>query len=379
MFINFWYAAGRSEDVTDTPVKVRMLGQNFVVFRDSSGEVHCLSNVCTHRGGSLAGGKMRGDCVECPYHGWLFNGDGQCVKIPSIGKDGKIPPRTKIDSYPVQEKYGLIFAFLGDLPEGERPPLMEIEEYGHEGWRATVQKFEWGIDYKRSIENSIDPAHNEFVHDTHGFGGDNDDYRVGELDITEDEWSTGFWNKMFAPPLKEGKMREASGRTEDTVIDAGTGHVGISSVWTHIHPTPEMFIHQYLYETPIDEDNTQFYLVNLRNFLPTPEHDERMMGRNLYVAGQDKEVLEDVEPVITPRTNIHEVFMPHDHPISLYREKIKKWEANGWRIDTEEVARNAKRVAYAIPSPGRRTAKGWVIDSVPLVSASSGAVKQAAE
>lgn len=379
MFINFWYAAGRSEDVTDTPVKVRMLGQNFVVFRDSSGEVHCLSNVCTHRGGSLAGGKMRGDCVECPYHGWLFNGDGQCVKIPSIGKDGKIPPRTKIDSYPVQEKYGLIFAFLGDLPEGERPPLMEIEEYGHEGWRATVQKFEWGIDYKRSIENSIDPAHNEFVHDTHGFGGDNDDYRVGELDITEDEWSTGFWNKMFAPPLKEGKMREASGRTEDTVIDAGTGHVGISSVWTHIHPTPEMFIHQYLYETPIDEDKTQFYLVNLRNFLPTPEHDERMMGRNLYVAGQDKEVLEDVEPVITPRTNIHEVFMPHDHPISLYREKIKKWEANGWRIDTEEVARNAKRVAYAIPSPGRRTAKGWVIDSVPLVSASSGAVKQAAE
>jgi phenylpropionate dioxygenase-like ring-hydroxylating dioxygenase large terminal subunit len=379
MFINFWYAAGRSEDVTDSPVKVRMLGQNFVLFRDSAGQAHCLSNVYTHRGGSLAGGKMRGDCVECPYHGWLFKGAGECVKIPSLCKDGKIPPRTKIDSYPVQEKYGLIFAFLGDLPEAERPPIMEIEEYGHDGWRATVQKFEWDIDYKRSIENSIDPAHNEFVHDTHGFGGDNEDYRVGELDITEDEWSTGFWNKMYAPPLKEGKMREASGRSEDTFIDAGTGHIGISSVWTHIHPTPQMHIHQYLYETPIDEDRTQFYLVNLRNFLPTPDHDERMMGRNLYVAAQDKQVLEDVEPVITPRTNIHEVFMPHDHPIALYREKIKRWEANGWRIDTDTIARNAKRVAYAVPSPGRRAAKGWVIDAVPLLSPPDPALSQAAE
>lgn len=70
MFINFWYAAERSEDLTDTLVKVHMLGQNFILFRDSSGQAHCLSNVCTHRGGSLAGGKMRGDCVECPYHGW---------------------------------------------------------------------------------------------------------------------------------------------------------------------------------------------------------------------------------------------------------------------------------------------------------------------
>lgn len=166
-------------------------------------------------------------------------------------------------------------------------------------------------------------------------------------------------------------MREASGREEATFIDAGTGHVGISSVWTHIHPTPEMHIHQYLFETPIDEDKTQFYLVNTRNFLATPEHDERMMSRNLYVAGQDKEVLEDVEPVISPSTNVHEVFMPHDHPIALYRKKMQGWEDRGWRIDSEEVERTRKRVAYAIPSPARRSSKGWVIDSVPLKPAKS--------
>ena len=61
MFINFWYPAGISADLTDQPVKRRMLGQNFVLFRDTEGVAHCLSDTCTHRGGSLAGGKMKGD------------------------------------------------------------------------------------------------------------------------------------------------------------------------------------------------------------------------------------------------------------------------------------------------------------------------------
>ena len=69
MFINFWYAAAQSEEVQEKPVKVQMLGQDFVLFRNTEGAVKCLSNVCTHRGGSLADGIVKGDCVECPYHG----------------------------------------------------------------------------------------------------------------------------------------------------------------------------------------------------------------------------------------------------------------------------------------------------------------------
>ena len=78
MFINFWYVAEESEKLTDQPLHVRMLGQDFVLFRDSSGTAHCLSNVCVHRGASLAHGKIKGDCVECPYHGWQYGGDGFC-------------------------------------------------------------------------------------------------------------------------------------------------------------------------------------------------------------------------------------------------------------------------------------------------------------
>ena len=97
MYINFWYPTVLSTDLADTPQKVRMLGQDFAVFRDSEGRPHCLANTCTHRGGSLAGGKIKGDCIECPYHGWQFDGAGVCHRIPSLGPEGKIPARARVD------------------------------------------------------------------------------------------------------------------------------------------------------------------------------------------------------------------------------------------------------------------------------------------
>ncbi len=376
MFINFWYPTVLSSDLTTEPKKVRMLGQDFVVFRDSEGKAHCLSDICVHRGASLSGGKIKDDCVECPYHGWRFNGEGRCTRIPSLGLDAKIPARARVDAYPVQEKYGLVFAFLGDLPEEERPPIMEIPEYGQDGWRATWQHFVWAIDYKRSIENGIDPAHNEFVHPTHGFKGERDDYKLNPITLTETEWGTGFYGEREAPPLPDEKMRAVSGRTENAIIRGGTGHEGISSVWTHINPTDKIHIHQYLYETPIDEGHTSIFLINLRNFLTDPSEDERMMGRNEYVALQDRDVLEPLKPVLTPRTNVHEVFVEHDRAVARYRERVKEWEARGWRIDIDAVNRTRHKVAYAIPCPARRQVKGWVLDAVPLLPAA--AAQQAA-
>ncbi|MCK6371973.1 MAG: aromatic ring-hydroxylating dioxygenase subunit alpha, partial [Gammaproteobacteria bacterium] len=198
MFINFWYAAARSSELANEPFRRRMLGQDFVLFRDTQGVARCLSDTCSHRGGSLGHGKIRGDCVQCPYHGWQFDGDGVCTRIPSLGGKANIPARTRIDAYPTVERYGLVFAFLGDLPEAQRPPIMPIPEYGpdgpREGWAATIQYFEWDIDYQRSIENGIDPAHNEFVHDTHGFSYQNEDtYQIAPLTIIESEWGNGFF------------------------------------------------------------------------------------------------------------------------------------------------------------------------------------------
>ncbi|VAW02203.1 hypothetical protein MNBD_ALPHA01-1981 [hydrothermal vent metagenome] len=372
MFINFWYPACLAEELTERPLKVMMLGCNFALFRDGEGEAHCLSNTCIHRGGSLAcqgdaaPGKVVGNNIQCPYHGWQFDKNGDCVKIPSRGGETKIPPRAKIDSYPVQEKYGIIFVFLGDLPEEDRPPLLDAVEYGQEGWAANIQTYDLKISYQRSIENAIDPAHNEFVHPTHGFSGERDDYTVPKLDLIEEEWGVGFmtdYESSGSPDEKYGKLRDKK------TTRAGSGTYGPSQFWTKIHPSDTFFMHQYTYDLPVDENHTRVFLVNMRNAGLDEEMGARLRQRNLIVAQQDIDVLDEVEPTQTPREISKEFMVPADSCIIKYREYIKSYEKKGWRIDVEKM--NAERatgkIVHAIPSPRRRTEDNWVLDQVPMI------------
>lgn len=373
MYINFWYAAERSDRLGDQPLKVRMLGQDFVLFRDTAGAAHCLANTCVHRGGSLADGKVCGDTVACPYHGWRFDGDGRCQRIPSLGLDARIPARARVDSYPVVERYGLVHVYLGDLPEAERPPIMPIPEYGQPEWFAAIDDYTNPGDYRRSVENGLDPAHNEFVHTTHGFSGTEEDHRVPDLDIEEQPWGCGFVTTYVSPPLQDEKMKAAAGRERNALITAGTIHHGPTNMTTRINPGPGYSIHQNIYKTPIDATATRTFLVQTRTFLHGDEHNARFSARNTFVREQDLAVLTKIHPFQTPETNHHELFMPSDRAVVRYREYLKEWERRGWRIDEQALARDGQRVARAIPSPARREQpRGWVLDAVPLVAAHDG-------
>ncbi len=368
MYMNFWYPMATSEELSDKPLKVRCVGLDFVVFRGEDGAARCLSNTCIHRGGSLGHGKIRGDRIQCPYHGWQFDGEGACQKIPSLGPDARIPVRARVDAYPVQERWGLIFAFLGDLPEAERPPILDVAEYGQEGWRQTMQHYDLKGNYQRSVENGLDPAHNEFVHDTHGFQGENEAYQVNEMRVEErDQWGRGFWHTFNSPKLPEGEMRKL--RDYEGELEAGTGHHGPNQLWTYIHVTPENWFHQYAYERPVDADNIHIYLITMRNCALDAKRDDLIIERNDYVAHQDITIIEELRPVVTPTTNTKELMTPSDKVIVMYREKLDEWDAKGWQIDFEMLVRDSKKVAYAIPSPARREQKSWVLDSVPLVPA----------
>ena len=81
-------------------------------------------------------GRVENGCVECPYHGWTCDGGGNVTRIPSLPAGQKIPARARVDAYPVKEKYGWVWVFLGDLPEAERAPLPDFPEYDdHANWR----------------------------------------------------------------------------------------------------------------------------------------------------------------------------------------------------------------------------------------------------
>lgn len=380
MFINFWYPVSISAELMDKPIRVRALGQHFAVFRDSNGVAQCVSDVCTHRGAPLSLGKIKGDCIECPYHGWKFSGKGECEAIPSMGVDAKIPARTQIDAYPVQEKYGFVFAFLGDLAEEERPPIIDIPEYGDDKWRAVHLNFQWKTNFERSQEAALDPAHAEYVHSGMQFAGDKDDYIIPELDVVEEEWSAYTKASLYTIGGEdwktEGDMKKVKQGSGMTNFHAG--YLGPTTAFNRLNIAEDNYFLMFKFEAPIDELNTNVFVVILRNFLRESEYDEEIIKRSFFVAEEDRIICEPVDPTVWPETNIKEVLVPADKILSAFRRYLKRWEEQGWRIDSRKVEQDKGRVAYVVPSPGRRTSKNWVIDSVPLIP-SKKSVRSAAE
>lgn len=366
MYINFWYPVALSKDVTnEKPVQAEIMGLNFVAFRDTEGKAHVISNTCIHRGGALGRGKIKGDCVECPYHGWQFSGDGKCQVIPTNPLDTKPPARAKVDAYPAEERYGILFAFLGDLPAEERPPIYDIPEFGKENWRSNdIVVFEINGYYQRSIENGMDGAHNEFVHPLQGAPSIIENLRKHDIDVKdESEWGCGF---MFA----------ASGSTsEDTkVLGAGVGRTvagssihGPNTLITRINFTEERGFAQYFFEAPVSDCKTRIFFVNMRSWMMEEEMDQRIIDINMRIAKEDIDIIEGLEPVRTPKSTAKEVLTKADAPIYRYRDFLKMWDDRGWRIDWKEMQSQRGDVAFAIPCPARRTEKNWVLDPVPLV------------
>ena len=366
MYINFWYPIAKSDEVrTYEPHRTMVLGQNLVAFRDPDGDAHVLSDVCIHRGGALGKGWVKEGKVVCPYHGWQFDGEGLCKHIPTL-EDDQVPARAKVDSYPVQEKYGIVFAFLGDLPEEERPPLHEVEEFGQKGWRANkLLVFEVGAFYERSMENGLDPSHNEFVHPAQGAPAMLQDFRRKPLKMVDDTWGSKF-RLTFETTTEETKaLKELASQARDAT--AGSGFVGPNQMITWIDFANSNGFHQYFFEAPIDESRTRIFFVNMRNFLLEPENDQRLINVNLIVAQEDIDILEALDPVRTPDSPTEEVLVPSDGAVVRYRDFLNQWADKGWRIDMKKLRAEQGDRAFAIPCPARRTSKNWVLNPVPVL------------
>lgn len=366
MYINFWYPVCTSEELgRDAPIRAQILGLRFVAFRDSAGLPHVLADTCVHRGGSLSKGTVQGDCVACPYHGWQFDGDGSCRIIPSL-RDGQSPPaRAKVDAYPVQEKYGIVHAFLGDLPEEERPPLYEIEEYGQEGWRESeIMLMDINCYYERSMENGLDPMHNEFVHPRQGTPVPHSD----SLDFSESDWGCGVVAKYMEKTAKPSSLKLDTLESDPDELTAGTWVHGPNTLITWIRFSRESSLHQYFFEAPVDENHTKVFFVNLRNSMLDEKYDERFRKANLDVTGDDVAILEALYPVRTPSTNTREIMTPGDASIVRFRQYLKNWAARGWCIDRKAMQEVHGDVAFSIPCPQRRASGNWVLDPVPLLA-----------
>ena len=168
----YWHPVGMAHDADQTPRKLRVLGENLILFRDRTGRPGLVHPHCAHRGSSLYYGKVEERGLRCCYHGWLFDVQGHCLEQPCEPDGGKLRHRVRQPWYPLQELYGLIWAYLG--PPEKKPVLpryecletlddgefLEADDSSIGGGGPRIIPCNWLQHY----ENLVDPFHVVVLH-----------------------------------------------------------------------------------------------------------------------------------------------------------------------------------------------------------------------
>jgi phenylpropionate dioxygenase-like ring-hydroxylating dioxygenase large terminal subunit len=139
-----------------------VLGEDLVAFRASNGEVGLLANNCPHRGASLFFGRNEEQGIRCVYHGWKFATDGTCIDMPNEPAESDFKSKVRATAYPVQERGGILWAYLG--PDAEIPRLPELE-FTHvpESQRYVTKRIQF-CNFLQNVEGEVDSSHVSFLH-----------------------------------------------------------------------------------------------------------------------------------------------------------------------------------------------------------------------
>jgi len=372
MFKNFWWPLDFSPEVTTKPKRVTALAQEFVLFRTSDGKAHVMSDLCVHRGGALSDGWVDGkDCIVCPYHGWEYKPDGECVKIPANLNGVPVPKKARVDSYPTVEKYGWVWAFLGDTPEAERPQIPDLPYFDRvEDYKVTYGEFHWNAHYDRTLENSLDIAHAPFVHG--GSFGNRDEPQVEDYVVEE----LSEWARRATVTLKPPK-RNIKGLWRFLYNQQSEQKGVLTSSWVFMPcitvldvniPLGKLLL--FNAHIPIDDYKTVTKWISLRTFFKGDWADGDSRKRVFKIFNQDKPVVEAQRPELLPYDLGAELSVKSDAIQIAYRRMRQKAIDMGLQIDTHRIeSEYSRHQAVVIPSPARKEvpelAHAWVLKEVP--------------
>ena len=158
----YWHPVCLSEELTDLPKAIRILGEDLVAFRDKSGDVGVLHRHCSHRGTSLEYGIISERGIRCCYHGWLFDVDGTILETPGEPPDSKLKDGIFHGAYPAQEYEGLVHAYMG--PPDLKPHFPKYDLFEVSGAKFAPFSFALENNWLQTFENHMDPFHSVFLH-----------------------------------------------------------------------------------------------------------------------------------------------------------------------------------------------------------------------
>lgn len=364
MYTNVWYVAAFAKDLTNKPVKFRALGADLVLFRDADGVAQCISNLCPHRGAAMSEGCLYKDgTLACPFHGYRFNGQGECTMIPSRRDHDPqvVAPGIKTDAYAVQEKYGLIWVCLGDEPEAASP-VFDMPEWDNDEYRIAMHEEIWEADYHTAKFSNLDLVHLPVVHGI-SFKGQDNPIRPPQQTIAVTEHgfravfqanstpSEGVWSELRE---KDSKIESAlrfflPGFTLSGKLEIG----GIGSGKFNIF---------YEFTTPIDEYRTWMRYFFIRNYNMDADFDNEHVRRNLQNVHQDKRLAEAQRPLGALSGPRPDGIYTHDEDrVTLaYWGLVERLRDKGWQLDRAKLG-DPDKSPRIVPSPARKAnPEGWV-------------------
>ncbi len=304
MFLrNCWYVAGWSKDVGRELAAETFLGEQIVFFRQEDGTPVALEDACPHRKLPLSDGSLKGDHVECGYHGLTFDRRGACVAAPT--QQHNVPRRASVKSYPVVDRYRFLWIWMGDPELADPDRIFPIENFEDSSWGKTDGGvLDIDCNYLWVCDNLLDPSHVAWVHVTSfaGAGTDEEPLNVERTDrgVVVSRWISDkppspYYAELVSfqgncDRLQHYEMcMPAIGLNKSIYTPVGTGGYGKD-------PVAETFVNiSYNFMTPIDEDRTRYFWFQHRNSDPDNREVSEFMNNGARMAfEEDRTVLEKV-------------------------------------------------------------------------------------
>lgn len=313
---NSWYAAAWSSDIGRSLVKRTILEEQIVLYRTQGGDVSALEDACAHRKLPLSMGVLIEDRIQCGYHGMEYDCSGACVKIPI---QSQIPPRVRVKSYLTEEKWDLVWIWMGDPEVANPTEIFPVQHCDNPGWginRGPMMTVD--CDYRYMADNLLDPEHVSYVHKT-SLGNDDCvgvplDVAVESDAIVSRRWIMDCTLAPFFQPYVRFKGRAdrlqhyevripSLAVIKDVIAPSGTG-----APQGKLHKDV-FLLDSYNFITPVNEDQCLYFWFQVRNFKPNCRETDELLSKDFETAfNEDMVVLSAVHKGMKEsKTPVHNI------------------------------------------------------------------------
>lgn len=286
---SYWHPVLRAADLGDAPVARTLLTEKLVLFRGATGQPVATADRCPHREAPLSAGRVTDGCLQCPYHGWTFDGDGKCVRVPSNGPDVPVPPKAHLKTLHCVERYGLIWVCPGE-------PVAGIPEVGQDAdpafRRINIEMQVWHTSAARMVDNFLDISHFPWVHV--GTFGSATEQVVPSFELRDLGDFHGYSYEVEVANTSTLAQRSAGAETATLTRQMTSGFALPFTCLSTIRYETGLEHLILLLSTPIDDETSYFSFVVWRNDdFSVPA--EEVIRFDRAIGEEDRKMLEQID------------------------------------------------------------------------------------